>query len=424
VSRSALTYPATVTGAITIAIFAGAGSLLVWGERFAVHGPAQYIFAVHALMLPAWLAIFGQLSCYGAFVMRAIARGHDEPAPPPIGALNPFASIAIPLMIGAVAATAWCADAAINDAGGSATVLALASIAITPAFVAAVALDDNAASSLDPRRIVEMIAHSGIAYAPLAIAIAVGYGCVFAAIWYGAGAAVPVVLAASAYLFLTTQALAGTILFARRNELRFDTDFSPEQDVAHAVAENERELEALLTELHRLAAVDRNRHAYARLDEYLARDRYRNDARVHEALRQFQGRTLRLEHAVHYIERLVAARDTRTAWTVCKRALDEDDQFRPLGDASVIALVAQATETDARYAATLLGDFARAYPDSALHANALFRLAQLKIDRLADAGAGIELLDRVEHDYPRFAGLAAFRDYALRVRAAQKEDPT
>jgi hypothetical protein len=166
-----------------------------------------------------------------------------------------------------------------------------------------------------------------------------------------------------------------------------------------------------------LAAVDRNRQAYARLDAYLERDRYRNDARVHDALRQFQGRDLRLEHACHYIERLVAARDAPTAWAVCKRSLDEDELFRPLSDTSAIALVAQASAADTHYAALLLEDFLRAYPNSSLHANALFRLAQFKIDRLGARADGLELLDVIERTHPRFAGLAAFRDYAEHARA-------
>lgn len=415
--RSALTYPVTATGGITVAIFAVGGALLTWLERFAVQGPAEFVFAAHALMLPAWLAIFGQLHCYGAVVLRAVARGHDDPAPPPIGALNPFGSAAIPLVIGAVAATAWCADAAANGAGGAATVIAALLLATTPALVAAVALGDNATSALDPRHSIGVIAHGGVAYAMFAAVVASGYACLFWAIWYAGGLALPLVLAAAACVFLVTQSVGGAILFARRNELRIDTDFSPEQDVAHAVAENERELVELMTDLHRLAAVDRNRQAYARLDEYLARDRYRNDARAHDALRQFQGRTLRLEHAVHYIERLVAARNASAAWAVCKRCIDEDEAFRPLSDASVIALVSQATDADAPYAATLLADFVRAYPESSLHANALFRLAQLQIDRLDQRGDGYELLAHIERDYPRFAALAAFRDYAERARA-------
>ena len=417
--RSALTYPATATGGTTVAIFAVGGALLIWLERFAVHGPAEFVFAAHALMLPAWLAIFGQLHCYGAVVLRAVARGHDDPTPPPIGALNPFGSAAIPLTIGAVAATAWCADAAVNDAGGAATILAVLLVATAPALVAAVALGDNAASALDPRHSIGVVAHGGVAYAAFAVVVAGGYACLFWAIWYATGLTLPFVLVAAACVFLASQAIGGAILFTRRNELRIDTDFSPEQDVAHVIAENERELVELMTDLHRLAAVDRNRQAYARLDEYLARDRYRNDARAHEALRQFQGRTLRLEHAVHYIERLVAARNASTAWMVCKRCLDEDEAFRPLSDTSVIALVAHATTADARYAATLLADFVRAYPASSLHANALFRLAQLKIDRLDERADGYELLARIEREFPRFAGLAVFRDYAERARAGR-----
>jgi len=419
-SRALLTYPATATGGVTIAIFAVGGSLLTWGERFAAHGPDQYVFAVHALMLPAWLAILGQLHCYGAFLLRAAARGHETPPAPVIGALNPFGSIAIALVLAVVAiAAVWVDSALAGDAAAAAGVVALA--VTMPAFIASLALNDNAVAGLNPGRAVELMLRCGASYALLASVVCAGYAPIFASIWYADRFTVPFALAASGYALLAAQAVAGAILHARRNRLRLDTDFSPEQDVANAIAETERELDALLTDLHRLAAVDRNRQAYARLDEYLARDRYRNDARVYEALRQFQGRELRLEHAVHYIERLVAARDATTAWVVCKRCLDEDHQFRPLSDSSVVALVAQASVRDAPYAATLLEDFGRAYPDSPLHANALFRLAQLRIDRMAEPVVGFELLDRIEREFPRFAGLAAFREYAARARAARTD---
>jgi hypothetical protein len=418
--RSTLGYAATSTGGITVAIFTVGGSLLTWLERFVADSTVIWVVVSHALLLPAWLTIVGQLHCYGAFLLRAAARGHDEAPPPPIGALNPFGAIAIPLVLAAVTATALCVDSlasTTNARTGIAWTLAPLAIAATPALVASVALSDNAASGLDPRAVAHVIARSGAAYVPLVAAVCFGYAVVFASIWYAQPIMVPIALAASGYAFLVAQTIAGRVLYARRNELEIETDFSPEQDAANVVAENERELDELLTELHRLTAVDRNRQAYARLDEYLARDRYRNDARVHEALRQFQGRDLRLEHAVHYIERLVAARDPNTAWIVCKRCLDEDERFRPLRDATAIALVSQATERDAHYAAPLLDDFARAYPDSPLHANALFRSARLKIDRSVDRVAGLELLERIEREYPRFAGLAAFRDYAQRARA-------
>ena len=416
--RSLLTYPATATGGVTIAIFAVGGSLLTWLERFVADYPPMFVVFSHVLLLPAWLTILGQLHCYGAFLMRAVSRGHDAPPQPPIGALNPFGSISIAVVLSLVAVAAFAVDSAAADAIASIGAVVLPATA--PAWVASVALNDNAPAGLDPRRAVELTIRCGVAYVPLAATIGAGYAAIFASIWYADRFAVPLALAASGYAFLVIQSAAGAILYMRRNELKIATDFSPEQDVANAIAEGERELTALMTELHRLAAVDRNRQAYARLDEYLARDRYRNDARVHDRLRQFQGRDLRLEHAVHYIERLVAARDPATGWVVCKRCLDEDDQFRPLSGASVIAIVAQAPERDAPYAAILLDDFARAYPNSALQANALFRSAQLKIDRLKQPVAGFELLDRVEREYPRFASLASFRDYAQRVRALRE----
>lgn len=147
------------------------------------------------------------------------------------------------------------------------------------------------------------------------------------------------------------------------------------------MAAQEARLKTLLIELHRLCSVDRYREAYARLDSFLARDHYRDDARVYGVLQDFQGRPLALEHACHYIERLIRARKSLRAWDACKRCLDEDARFRPLWDASVLSLVGLASHTDAHYAATLLRDFARAYPDSALQDSAMRTLAQIEVKR-------------------------------------------
>jgi hypothetical protein len=208
--------------------------------------------------------------------------------------------------------------------------------------------------------------------------------------------------------------IAGRIVFVRRNRLALDTAHSPEQDVAAHVAANEATLKRLFFELHRLCSVDRYREAYARLDAHLAKDHYRDDARVHEMFGQFQGRPLALEHACQYIERLLAARKALRAWEVCKGCLDEDPLFRPISDGSVIALVSRSGHSDARHADLLLADFARAYPDSPLHANAMFRLAQIRIEHLDDRVAGTALLRRIRDEQPQFARLDSFRDYAAR----------
>jgi hypothetical protein len=157
--------------------------------------------------------------------------------------------------------------------------------------------------------------------------------------------------------------------------------------------------------------VDRYKLAYERLDGYLARDNYRKDALVHEALRQFQGRDLRLEHACFYIERLIAARRTHTAWQVCKQCLTEEPTFRPVTDRSTIALVGEAGDADAPYADLLLEDFGRAYPGSAMLANAAFRRARLKIEHLGERDEGLSLLREIARDHPQFATIGVFRDY-------------
>ncbi len=90
------------------------------------------------------------------------------------------------------------------------------------------------------------------------------------------------------------------------------------------------------------------------------------------------------------------------------------DRFRPLPDASVLSLVGVAGHPDAHYAATLLRDFDRAYPNSALRGDAVFRLAPIEIEHLGDRASGIAQLKSIRDDQPEFARSAAYQDYIRR----------
>jgi hypothetical protein len=407
---NALRAPLRSAGLLAIVAFAIGGALLL-ATYHLVSGMARAFDILAALLLlPVAFLVLGQLHCYGTFLLQVTSRGHDEPPAPPRGVLNPFASTAPPFALALVAIAVSCTELAAATSSATAGLVAGAFFVVLPASITLMGFADSGPAGLDPRAIGDLLAKAGVAYVAFAATVDLGYALLFAAILHADTLAFFALLGAG-YAYLVTQALAGRILFALRNELMLETDRSPEQDVANARAAEAHELDQLLSDLHRLCAGDRYKLAYERLDAYLARDKYRNDALVHEALRQFQGRDLRLEHACFYIERLIAARRTHTAWQVCKQCLTEEPTFRPMTDRSTIALVGEAGDTDAPFADLLLEDFGRAYPGSAMLANAAFRRARLKIEHLGERDEGLSLLREIARDHPQFATIGVFRDY-------------
>ncbi len=359
-----------------------------------------------------WYGLAGLLQCYSRHLFQAAANGHAIPPVPAPETLNPLSAV-----VACVLALAWSSASLLREAVLGVNPLiwcgAALTVAVAPASAAISMLGDSAIEGFDPRRIARFARGLGPAYPLFCAANWIGYGAILGTVWY-CERAVAVVLLAAGYVHLLTQYLAGRIVFTRRNHLALPTQRSPEQDVAADAAQQEAQVKTLLIELHRLCSVDRYREAYARLDSFLARDQYRNDAHVHRALQDFQGRPLALEHACHYIERLIGARKSLRAWDICKRCLDEDAAFRPLSDGSALSLVALAGHADAHYAAALLRDFARAYPNSEAQGSAMFRLAQLEIEHLGDRAAGIAQLRLIRDVQPEFARSTAFQDYIRR----------
>ena len=221
-------------------------------------------------------------------------------------------------------------------------------------------------------------------------------------------------LLGAAYLFVLTHYLAGWLLFRHRLALDLETERSPEQaNAAHWAAKGEV-FRAMLMDLHRLCSTDRVDEAFAQLATYIDANEGLDEASVYLALKDFHDPRLRLEHSYHYIGRLVRNRDRHGAWQVLRDAVLEDSSFRPPSDEILISLLDEALHNHAPQVEALLADFNQRFPDSHLEANALFRLARVRIDHLGGRAEGLALLDRVASEHPEFAGQQRFRDYRSR----------
>ena len=214
--------------------------------------------------------------------------------------------------------------------------------------------------------------------------------------------------------------IAGRALYVSRDRLDFIT--LPEMDPKHVAQEVDADtIDALMVDLHRLCGVDHVDGANKLLEGFLREGGYAFDERMHQRLQSFHDKRLLLEHSWHYLDRLLAANKTSRGWLLLRNALDVDPLFRPGTADAVMTLIAVAPTVGARYVDTLLGDFERAYPGSERLPEALFEHARWSVRQLDRADKALELLVRIEREFPEWAEDPEFRSFCERVRRHAKE---
>jgi hypothetical protein len=261
-------------------------------------------------------------------------------------------------------------------------------------MIAVMVLEERFLAGCSPRFVGTFLSRFGISY------------LLFAPLLYGALATVylavfteqmpnVLTLLVAAYAFVVGHVFCGRLLYVNRSNLEILTEVSPEQEAGAEWAETNKRIDDLLMELHQLCGVGHIRRAHVLLDRFLASTNYELDDIVHERLQSFQDVRLTLEHAFHYMGRLLA----------------NDRPARAL---------AAATPADASHIDLLLSDFERAYPASELLPDALFAWGRCCIEHLGRVDKGLVLLARVKIEFPEFADAAEFRVYyaAVRLRGA------
>jgi len=277
-------------------------------------------------------------------------------------------------------------------------------------------LEDSALRGLHPMQIWQTTVGAGYLFPVIFLLIAGGIGqLLYVALW------VPNILliALSAFAFLLSQSLVGLVLYYRRTELILYTIESPEQAIARAAIAQAHAVDDFLVHLAELCARRQFGTAYSKLTDYLGDEQARLDPVVHERLSQFSYPQLYLEHAVHYLHRLYDSGDERKAWALLRECIERDDHFRPMDDATMLALTRFADAQDAGLVEHLLADFERAYPDSKIVPDALFRQARVLIERLNYQDRGIAVLIRIVAEFGEFQAIADVKRYLAKIAAEE-----
>ena len=372
------------------------------------HG-SEHMFELSLLFfLPMLYGLFGGLALTGQLRLNDVARGVFVESGFGHTNVNPFQSAVALKLAGVFGALLLI----LLFAPGELWLLVLAGL-VYPVLYLSVALEQSLSGVFRPELGWHLVRRLSFLYPLLALVLSGSAGLLAWVMLYDTQF---LYLAGSAWLFLFAHQLCGLMLYSRRGALELNTVDSPEQRRASQALQQAAEIDSLLVDLQRLCNSGSVHRAYVKLDIFLAGQDYALDSQMHERLRIFHDSRLFLEHGVHYLQRVVERRDLRKAWTLLKDCLDVEERFRPAEAAVLLELTKVAERQDALLVESLLSDFADAYPDSDLIAEAMLRRARVQIELLGEGASGLRILDTITRQFPEFAAGEAFQRYRSRLR--------
>jgi hypothetical protein len=284
---------------------------------------------------------------------------------------------------------------------------------VYPLLWLGVALEESFYDALNPSKAWRLLRGLGPLYPAVALPLSFSIGYMIYSIVWATGI---VHIALSALLFLLAHCWTGLVLYWRRGELELETSSSPEQDRAKEIEAESRALDQAIHEMQTHLQNGNTTTAIRRLHLIIGKEAETLDPMVHERLFQLADNRLGLEHALGYLQRMLNRGEERKAWALMKRCLAVEERFRPVKDATLLALTRSAGREDAGIVNDLLAGFAEAYPESDLIPEARFRQARVCIELLGDADRGVGLLDTIARDYPAFAATEAYLHYQSRLK--------
>jgi len=378
--------------------------LVLMIDSFVDYAPIATALAI-GFLLPVWYVLMGGLSTYAQKHLVHAARGlGDEPIAATTD-FNPLQDalafqLALLLLIPLYVVAAFGPDLTVAQV--------ILPVLVFPLLWLGVMLEGSLLAGLHPAMLWRILAGLNIAYVPTALIVSACVGSLVYTIVYWHHV---LAFAAVGYGYLLGHGVVGKILYWRRGPLHLHTDRSPEQARARELQERHAALNRLLNELHRLCSTGRVLEAYDKLDAHMDGAYEDMDPLIHERLLAFQDKRLTLEHAVHYLGRLLEAGKRVKAWALFKSCLALDDRFRPMEDHALIELTRAASRADALLVEELLGDFPRAYPHSNLIAAAKFRRARVLLELIGNTETAHGIVREIAQSHPEFAAEARYRNY-------------
>lgn len=340
----------------------------------AIFAPLLLLSAqVGVVGIPLLLILGSWFLKYGFMILDHTAEGRPGAPVLTVEAANPLGE-SRPLLYGAAAIVFWFVTEPLGESARS--LVRMLGLFALPAIVATHFVTGSFVRSLDPRLWLEMLRRIGGRYA-LIVAFALAGGTLARAIVlqeHGLNLTPVLGVGVVMMLWLLMFALLGNVIHARRREIGFDPEHSPEQRQSREQRALERErgklVDSLFAETRAHGAANT---AWATLQSHAAAaaDPLPEYQWLFERLAGWtDSRLARRLAREELIPRLLQRRRTGEALQAARRCVQLDPAFRP-GDGRQLLQLAQLARDagDRTLARTLLSDFELHYPqDDALYA--------------------------------------------------------
>jgi hypothetical protein len=321
------------------------------------------------------LAIIGSWFLKYAFMLldHAAQGRPDAPVLTPEAA-NPVGEKR-PLAYAALIAGYYLATGALGPVIGPEPVSALRLLALAalPAVVATHTITGSWAEALNPRTIIGTTRRLGVGYV-LILCVAIGCWWLGRAIVLDAGyLAVILRIALLMLLWLTLFSLLGGVIHARRLELGFEPEHSPERRQRRDIAERDRARNLFLDLIFTEYRSGDSRNAWNSIQQRAAQsaDLIAEYSWIYERVATWPKPRLANRIAQALLPLLLNAKRNGEALRIVKERLHADREFRPLASSELIALALLARDGgDRPLARALLQDFDRHFPGDALSTRA------------------------------------------------------
>jgi hypothetical protein len=262
-------------------------------------------------------------------------------------------------------------------------ILHAAGMVVLPAVIAIQAITGSYAEALHPARIIAVIHRLGPGYLALML---VATACGALAQWLLVDAtqlAVLLRMALLMQLWLVLFAVLGSVIHARRHELGFDVEHSPETTQRRASVELERERSRFIDQVFAEYRAGSTQNAWETILRRAgsgpgASAEY---AWIHERVAGWPGQALANRVAQAQLPLLLAQQQNGAALQLAQARLRADPQFRPATGEQTLRLAQLARDGgDWPLARRLLADFEQRFPQHPVRGSVALLLEQLRKD--------------------------------------------
>lgn len=318
---------------------------------------------------------------YGFLLLDHAAEGHPGAPVLAVEDVNPFGE-ARPLAYGLAIAAGYAATQSIEPWTGPAFVAVVRGLGLLalPAVLATHTITGSFAEALHPRAAADAARGLGPGYL-LVLLVTLGCAWLGEVIALDSGqASLWLRIALLMLLWLEFFAALGGVIHARRLELGFEPEHSPERTRQRLVRERDRSRDRFMDEVFAESRSGSTRNAFETIRRRIeaSEDRLEEYSWIHERVARWPDPRLANRVAEAWLPLLLAAGRTGEAVRVAKARIEADPGFRPLHAEDTLRLVRLARDGgDRPLARRLLADFDARYPDEQARRTAQLLAVQL-----------------------------------------------